>query len=117
MHLSACLCEAIDMDLYEFKVFLVQCSWLDSLFSLGRLIHSPESTPYGKQQQILLMDRLAYTGIIIQFYSVTNWSFCLNEPASAFVCFVISNILLNFALNNSFCCLFCFLTENVKLLL
>ncbi|XP_043806349.1 uncharacterized protein LOC110599638 isoform X3 [Manihot esculenta] len=39
----------------------VVCSLLDSLFSTGRLIHSPESTPYGKQQQILLMDRLAYT--------------------------------------------------------
>lgn len=41
------------------------CSWQGNLFSLGRQIHNPESTHFGKLLQILLTDRLVYTGLTI----------------------------------------------------
>lgn len=39
-------------------------SWRDNLFSSGRPTPSLENTPYGRQQQTLLTDKLAFTGKI-----------------------------------------------------
>lgn len=55
------------------NILSVVCySWLDNLFSSGRPTLSLENTPYGRQRQILRMDKLAFTGkigLLFLYYS------------------------------------------------
>lgn len=67
--LRICLCICFNGSL-GFRMFRhayilsCYCSWLGNLFSSGRLTLSLENTLYGRQPQILLMDKLACTGKI-----------------------------------------------------